>query len=134
MKNEYNTKQKQILIDFFSSHSEHQLSAGDVALGVKDKGIGKSTVYRQINNLCVDGTIKRFRGDDGKSVLYQYLGRENHCDSHFHLKCTCCGTLIHLNCDSIMKLKNHIKQEHGFTVNVGDSVIYGICSKCSKMR
>lgn len=132
MKNEYNTKQKQILTDYFSENSNRQFSVNEVARDVGEKGIGKSTVYRQISNMCNEGILKRFRGKNGKSVLYQYLGANTHCDKHFHLKCTECGELIHLDCDSIMRFTKHIDDSHGFRVNIADTVLYGVCKKCSR--
>ena len=44
MKQEYATRQKQLLIDFLRRNRDRQLSMADVADGVKNDNIGKSTV------------------------------------------------------------------------------------------
>lgn len=132
MSKEYNTKQKTILINYLKNYRDKQLSINEISEGVKDLGIGQSTVYRQISNLCKDGEIKRFRAE-GKSVVYQYVGKDSHCHEHFHLKCSDCGKLIHLDCHEIMHLKGHIMQEHGFNIDIADSILYGKCEVCGKV-
>ncbi len=130
MKQEYATRQKQLLIDFLRRNRDRQLSMADVADGVKNDNIGKSTVYRQVANLCEEGVLRRFRGNDGKSVVYQYVGHFGGCDSHFHLKCSACGKVIHLDCEQIMKLREHILKGHGFLIDLKDTVLYGVCDSC----
>ena len=127
----YNTKQKQILINFLKNNKNRHLSVAEIAEGVKLCGVGKSTVYRKITELCDTGELRRFRGYDGKSVVYQYMDSGKDCKNHFHLKCTGCGKLQHLDCESVMVLNSHIKEQHGFFVDMGTTVIYGLCSSCS---
>lgn len=134
MNSRYNTKQKKVLIDYLINNKNRHLSAGVIAEGVKNEGIGKSTVYRQITELCNEGILRRFRGTNGKSVVYQYMDNGGECNNHFHLKCTNCGGLEHLDCESIIKLNRHIKEHHGFTVDIGTTIIYGICAKCSSAQ
>ncbi len=132
MKNEYNTQQKLLLTDYLKRHSGRQLSANDIFEGIKACGVGKSTVYRQIGHLCDEGLLKRFRGENGKSVLYQFVDADRHCNSHFHLKCKSCGVLIHLDCKKTDELRRHIEKEHRFTINMADTVLYGVCADCRK--
>ena len=127
----YNTKQKQVLLNFLNGNKNRHLSIAEIANGVKDEGIGKSTVYRRMTELCDDGVVRRFRGKDGKNVVYQFMDSDKNCNSHFHLKCTECGTLQHLDCESMDKISNHIKEHHGFMVDIGTTILYGICSNCS---
>ena len=127
----YNTKQKQVLLNFLNVNKNRHLSIAEIANGVKDEGIGKSTVYRRMTELCDDGVVRRFRGKDGKNVVYQFMDSDKNCNSHFHLKCTECGALQHLDCESMDKISNHIKEHHGFMVDIGTTILYGICSNCS---
>ncbi len=131
MNSKYNTKQKQILINYLKANKNRHLSVAEIADGVKNSGVGKSTVYRKITELCDMGELRRFRGADGKSVVYQYMDSSKDCRNHFHLKCTGCGALQHLDCESVMVLNRHIKEQHGFQVDMGTTVIYGLCSTCS---
>ena len=130
MNSKYNTKQKQILVDYLKANKNRHLSVAEIAQGVQNRGVGKSTVYRKITELCASGELRRFRGADGKSVVYQYMDSSKDCKNHFHLKCTGCGALQHLGCESVMILKAHIKEHHGFNVDMGTTVIYGLCSNC----
>ena len=127
----YKTRQKDCLTEFFKENPDRQYSAKEISDTVcKDNKIGKSTVYRLIEKMVNEGTLKRFRGEDAKSVLYQYVGIHNECNSHFHLKCTNCGILIHLECNSMIYIKEHIKLHHNFNVDVSKTIMYGVCSKC----
>ncbi len=125
----YKTRQKQSVLSFIKINSDRQLTAAEIANGVEAENIGKSTVYRQISNLCEEGKIRRFRGENGKKVLYQYTG-EHKCHDHFHLKCQHCGKLIHLDCDHIDELRHHIMSDHDFSIDMISTVIYGTCKDC----
>jgi Fur family ferric uptake transcriptional regulator len=126
----YNTKQKKQLADFFKNNTSKQLSVNEIVMGICPNGSGKSTVYRLISKMVEDGTLIRLRGDDGKSILYQYAGEETGCAEHFHLKCTECGKLIHLDCKHIDHLRQHIQLEHEFSIDMISTVIYGTCKDC----
>lgn len=131
MNSNYNTKQKELLLNFLNANKNRHLSISEIANGVANEGIGKSTVYRRMTELCQKGVVRRFRGKDGKNVVYQFMDNDRNCDSHFHLKCTECGTLQHLDCESMDKINKHIKEHHGFMVDIGTTVLYGLCSECS---
>lgn len=128
----YKTKQKDCMIEYFDKNPNKQYSAKEIAETLcSENRIGKSTVYRLIDKMVNEGTLKRFRGENAKSVLYQYVGIDNVCNSHFHLKCTNCGLLIHLKCDSMNEIKEHIKLHHNFAVDTSKTIMYGVCNKCS---
>ncbi len=133
MKAEYKTKQKNSLIGFLKANHSRQFSINEICEAVKSNGIGKSTVYRNISHLCEEGAVRRFRGEGGKSVLYQYVGKDSGCDSHFHLKCTACGRLIHLDCKDVMRLKAHINAHHNFSIDIAHTVFYGLCGGCKAL-
>ena len=128
----YNTKQKQILIDYFIKNSDKHYSIKEITDAVSDYKIGKSTVYRLIDKMTKDGSVRRFNGNDGKSVLYQYIGNNHGCDKHFHLKCTKCGLLIHLECEYMNRFNKHIEADHKFEIDNSKTLIYGICSNCNE--
>ena len=126
----YKTKQKSKLIDFLKENKSSQLSVNDIIDGVCTDGAGKSTVYRQITKLVDDGTLLRLSGGDGKSVVYQYMGEGTRCNEHFHLKCTACGTLFHLDCEHLEEIAEHINKEHNFLTDMKKTVFYGLCADC----
>ncbi len=131
MRGEYSTRQRALILEFIKESSSH-LSVGDIVSGLALKGhaIGRATVYRTLERLCATGEIKKFIIDEKGAACYQRSDAE--CNSHFHLKCLVCGRLIHLDCDFLSKMESHILNEHGFTVSSGKTVIYGVCSHCSR--
>ena len=125
-KTEYKTRQRKLITDFFENNPDRQFSANDAANILSNK-IGKSTVYREISRMCDEGFLRKYPGHDGMYV-YQLSG-EN-CHKHFHLKCTGCGRLVHLDCHLIDDICSHISSEHGFNIDVSGTVLYGVCKKC----
>ena len=128
----YKTKQKKQLVEYFKNNTSKQLSVNEIVMGVCPNGSGKSTVYSLISKMVEDGSLIRLRGDDANSILFQYAGEETGCSEHFHLKCTECGKLIHLDCDLFDKVGNHIKDEHQFIIDTKKTILYGLCTDCNR--
>ena len=132
----YTTVGKKKLVDFFVENPDRQFTADEIyeqvsAMGDKtDKRPGKSSVYRQLSGLCEEHLVRRFHAD-GNKYLYQYMGARD-CAHHFHLKCVSCGELIHLECDMSEELLRHIRDDHGFLVDSGRSILFGVCERCRK--
>lgn len=125
----YQTKQKQQLIDFFKNNNG-LFSINDIIDSVCPDGKGKSTVYRIISQMTEAKLLIKVL-DSSKSVLYQYIGEGTDCCSHFHMQCSQCGTLIHLDCDHFKDTYRHFMEEHGFILDMKKTVLYGICKNCT---
>ena len=98
-----------------------------------DGAPGRSSVYRMLAALCDEGEVKKFPASAGEGgFVYQYVGTQRHCDTHFHLHCLCCGQVAHLECDCSQSIFDHLFSTHGFRVDRGRSVLYGICELCAK--
>ena len=130
MKNSYNSKGRNSLLEFFKNSNTSETAISEIVVALKAQGVGESTVYRQVAKLCDEGVLGRVSGKNGKSVLYRFIDKAGGCDSHFHLKCTNCGNITHLHCDHTGDFKSHIEYHHGFSVDFGHTVIYGICKDC----
>lgn len=128
MKSDYNTKQKTAVLSFLKENSSRHITAADIvnALNASGSKIGTATVYRHLDKLVGDGFVKKYITDNG--ACYQY-GGECH-GNHFHLKCTSCDTLFHVDCDFLENLAPHILEHHKFKVDNTRTVMYGICEKC----
>ena len=48
-----------------------------------------------------------------------------------YLKCEKCGSLIHMECEELEGIIEHINSHHGFRLNPLKTVIYGICEGCA---
>lgn len=125
------TGAKKQILDFFAANKDKHFTIDQIveALSNAEPRPGKSTVYRQIARLWEDGVIRRFEAAGTDSFVYQYAVGVN-CEHHFHLKCASCGMLIHMECDKLAEVREHIRRDHGFLIG-GSSVIYGVCADCA---
>ena len=134
---EYQTQQKSQLLDYLARHADGALSMEEVADGLRsdlgDKAPGKSTVYRLVNRLVEEGTVRRFSAEDSRSSLYQIVGDKN-CHQHLHMKCTQCGKLMHMNDEQSEKIIEQIFGSSDFAVNQEQTTLYGSCAECSKRQ
>lgn len=123
----YNTKQRDEIVEFFGRHRGDCFTAKDI-IKSGEISVGEATVYRTLSKLANQGVLKRYTGD-GAGASYQ-LNEGESCNSHFHLKCESCGRLIHMDCGFMADMKKHIESSHDFTVDIGKTVIYGLCGEC----
>lgn len=133
MNGTYNTKQKKIIEVFLRNNTELLLSCDDISDRLKNEGtpVGKTTVYRYVEKLVAEGKARKIVGGSGKSALYQYIDEKMNCHNHMHLKCLVCGEFIHLGCEFIIGVNEHIFEHHKFKVDNSKTVLYGLCEKCS---
>ncbi len=129
-KNNYNTKQRDEIVEFFNRHRGKCFTAKEL-IKSGEVSSGEATVYRTLSRLTQQGILKRFTDEDAS--CYQ-LNESEECAKHFHLKCEKCGKLIHMDCDFMADMKRHIENAHSFVVDIGKTVIYGLCEECSKGR
>ncbi|MCR5484897.1 MAG: transcriptional repressor [Clostridiales bacterium] len=126
----YTTKQGENIINLLKSTGGEHLTADEISLMLSERGcaVGKSTVYRRLEKLVENGSVRRFIIDEGKRACYQYVGES--CKNHYHLRCDKCGKLLHVDCDYLDKVADHILEHHGFVMNGEKTVIYGTCPEC----
>ena len=135
MKSIYNTKQREIILNYLIENKNRTITADEIInysriIGEK---IGKATVYRYLNNLLETNMVKKFVLDDGKGSCYQYVDGKK-CEEHYHLKCKNCNKIIHLDCDEFINIQKHILKEHGFEIDSIKTVLYGMCKKCKESK
>ncbi len=131
MSKSYKTEGKEKLVTFISSHPDIQYTVDEICRSLYGDTSRQSSIYRNLSALCQEGKVRKFRSEGQSSFVYQYLGGENRCHEHFHLKCIECGRLIHLECKMGEELRSHIMSDHGFIVDSGRSILYGKCRECS---
>ena len=132
---EYRTENKKVVTDFFINNKEKHFTIDGVidALMADGVEIPKSSLYRIIGNLCRSGVIRRYETKGVDSFVYQYANFGSSCDMHFHLKCSVCGKLIHLECEKMNEIRDHILKDHDFLIG-GDGIINGVCLKCKEVK
>ena len=129
MKGNYNTKQRGLILSILEKENGH-ITAARLAEKLHENGerTGLATVYRQLDKLVELGIVRKYITD--KVACYQYV--QDGCEGHFHLQCTECGTLFHVDCHFLSGLAPHILKHHGFTVDNRRTVMYGKCEKCTQ--
>jgi Fur family ferric uptake transcriptional regulator len=132
-KQTYNTESRQALVEFLSRNPDRQFTTEELCLAVNgDAARGKSSIYRHLTGLCRDDVVRKFQSEARKCSVYQYVGEHCDCGKHFHEKCLRCGKLSHLDCTDSIAFAAHLLQEHGFAVDCGQSILYGVCADCRK--
>lgn len=129
----YNTRQKKLIYEFFESNRHKQFTCDEITYLLLNKGtpVGKTTVYRQLENLINEGKIKKLTPHKGKSFLYQYIDENLDCENHMHLRCVRCGKYIHLSCEFMTQVSDHIIEHHDFVVDNAKTEILGLCKDCT---
>ena len=132
MAQEYKTKQRAMIEKLLKENSGEHITAERIVVLLNEKGytIGKATVYRCLERMIEQGTVKKYAFGEGKSACYEYQGDNS--KIHYHLKCSICGELKHLECDLLNSLPEHVLEHHGFKLDAVQTVLMGICEKCGK--
>ena len=125
----YQTKHKAQLINYLKSNSDKHLSISDIQKDLKD--IPVATLYRLIDSLVESGEVRKYIIGPNSSCCFQYVDGHD-CHNHFHLICEKCGKLYHLECHEVDHLLEHIKDEHGFSIDISKINLYGLCEDCKK--
>ena len=122
----YNTKQKDMILDVIKKEQK-EFTIKDIYNSLEG-AVGLTTIYRLVDKLVIDGLLDKHISKDN-ITYYQYL---EECDkeNHFYLKCDKCGSMIHVDCDCIEELSDHISSKHKFKLNKEKIIIGGICNKC----
>ena len=133
MNGTYNTKQKSLIENFLKDNLDSQFTCEQIADSLKEMNtpVGKTTVYRCVEKLSSEGVIRKITGGASKSAYFQYIDKSMNCEGHMHLKCLKCGEFIHLGCDFLNNVSEHIQQHHNFKIDNSKTVLYGLCEKCS---
>lgn len=133
-RSKYKTKQREILVEYLRSVEGKHITASDVCSYFREQGstIGQSTVYRQLESLVDEGILNKYIIDMNSPACFEYIGNDCHMDGEvcFHCKCEKCGKLIHLKCDELSGMQDHLYAEHSFRLDPKRTVFYGVCENC----
>ena len=133
-KTKYKTKQREILLSYLKTAPGEHFTAGDICDYFRSQSlqIGQSTVYRQLEELVDEGILNKYVIDPGSPACFEYMEKEDHCEGEvcFHCKCEKCGKLIHMHCDELMEIQQHLMKDHQFRLDPLRTVLYGLCEEC----
>jgi Fe2+/Zn2+ uptake regulation proteins len=124
----YNTKQKQQILDLFKNNIGNLFSVKEISLKLElnGKATGVSTIYRFLDELAIEGHVKKYKEKNMTKYGYFSCVKQN----HYHLKCDNCNEVIHIDCKSITNMRDHILGDHGFEIDIENLFITGRCKEC----
>ena len=135
-KTSYRTLQKEKVLDTIRKRAGEHLNAMDIYQSLKNQGvkIGLTTIYRHLEKLTAEGVVVKSVIDENTPACFEYCGNEvhHHHEDCYHCKCIRCGKLIHLHCDDVKKLEEHVSAEHGFHIDMKRTVFFGLCDECRR--
>lgn len=82
------------------------------------------TVYRNLNQLSENGTIKKIEG------LENSLHFDHNTHEHFHFICDKCKRVFDISVNIAPDIALKTEKETGFIVKGYDIAIHGICNEC----
>ena len=92
--------------------------------------VNTTTVYRYLDKLCAEHVVIKYPDLNSDKAVFQFAGEEKKCTDHLHLKCIRCGKVVHLDCDFMDELKEHLFRDHGFRLQCSGDMLHGICKDC----
>lgn len=127
----YHTKQSEAVLAYIMSLKGEHITAGQIVAYFKNQQtpIGVATIYRHLDRLVETGTVHRYMLDGISGACYQYISKEHECHQ-VHFKCEECGLILHVECDLMASVPQHVYEEHAFQINPMKTVFYGKCSNC----
>lgn len=131
MRGEYSTRQKRLMMSFLKQHDLEPYSVDELVFEMQEQGekIGRSTAYRYLEQLTEQGSVRKYQNARGVTQ-YQHVADASACDGHFHMMCKKCGRLLHVDCELMQSLAEHIYSDHSFRLDPRETVLMGICVRC----
>ena len=130
--NGYNTAARSRILGFLKENKDRTVNANDILNCLNNQGndVNITTIYRYLDKLTESGEVMKYIAENGTRAVFQYVGERQHCEEHLHLQCVRCGAILHLDCDFMDEISEHVMNEHGFKIQCRNSIIYGECSRC----
>ncbi len=132
--NSYATVSRKKILDFLKRSGDRTVTASEISDYLKetDSEVNITTIYRYLDKLEKEGTVIKYAAEKGTQAVYQYVEMGHRCEAHLHLKCVNCGRIIHLECEFMEEIAEHIRKDHGFLLQCKNSILYGKCRECSR--
>lgn len=134
MAKSYSTVSHTKIMKYLCDNYDRLITVNDIENFLKSENIevNVSTIYRFLNKLSDSGEVMKYVARKGEMSSFQYVGNaRRNCREHIHLHCVKCDRIIHLECEFMEEISNHIMNHHGFRLQCESSVLYGVCKECS---
>ena len=135
-KHEYQTKSRQMILDYLIRNKDRAVHVSDIIrhMDQEECSVNKTTVYRYLDKLCAEHIVIKYPDLNSDKAVFQFAGEEKKCTEHLHLKCIRCGKVVHLDCDFMDELKEHLFRDHGFRLQCSGDMLHGICQDCENKK
>lgn len=133
MKGTYKTKAREYIVAYLKDNVEKRFTAREIYDYLKQEidGVNRTTIYRNLDRMCENGEILRYKEPNQDSWYYQYSSEHKHCNAHMHAQCSECGKIYHLESAFVDEFKNKLLKIYGLELNVTKTIIIGKCRECS---
>ena len=133
MKGEYMTKARGWIVEYLKNHAEKRFTAREIYEAIKNDidGVNRTTVYRNLDHLCEQGKLVKYKEPNQESWYYQYSSEHSHCNDHMHAQCSECGKIFHLDNEFVEEFEKKMQSVYGLDMNPSRSMIVGKCEECS---
>ncbi|MCR5665213.1 MAG: transcriptional repressor [Eubacterium sp.] len=132
-KNQYKTKPRNAIIEYLKENADTRFTARDVLNAINDgeNNLDRSTVYRNLERLCKEGQLIKYKESEINATCYQYSEGHGHCHEHMHAQCIVCGKIFHIDNDILKKSAKDMKEKYGIEIDYGKTVIMCRCQECT---
>lgn len=131
---EYQTKQRQAIIDYLDRHRNDYVTVNELAQYFQESGerVSVTTIYRHLDKLVAEKKAEKYQIEGIKSACFCGVAASADADKeNLTMKCQSCGEIIHFFCPDLNHLYTHFAQEHRISIDPRKTVFYGRCDKCS---
>ena len=124
-----NTVQRQIVLQTVLRMHDHPTEdTVYAAVAAEHPSISKATVYRNLNQLVIQGDIRRVPVPNGAD-RYDFNTSE-----HYHVRCTHCGQVYDVHMPYIDNLLDKVEDASGVEVQRYDILFEGVCQNCKQAK
>jgi Fur family transcriptional regulator, ferric uptake regulator len=93
----------------------------------REQNMGLATVYRSLEALKLQGTIKGLNLPSGEAI-YSLMPTDKH-----HLHCLNCGALVLIDSCPLHDLNHKFEQTYNFRIYYHTLEFFGLCDRCAKI-
>lgn len=128
MKQQRNSRQRQIILDAVTGRSDHP-TADEIYLDVraKDERISRGTVYRNLGVLTENGQISNVKLTAADRYDYRR-------DYHYHLLCMKCGRIFDAPEGYHKEFDEKAAEDTGFLIKRHRVLFEGLCPECREIE
>lgn len=120
-----NTVQRQIVLQAVRSLHDHPTADSIYAvIAAEHPSISKATVYRNLNQLALQGEILRVPVPTGAD-RFDFNTQE-----HYHVRCTECGNVYDVFMPPISDLLDRVTDSSDVELTHYDILFEGVCAAC----